>query len=239
MEQSLILSCVAEETMTESIGWLLKILLVVFTCLACILAISVNEGRLEDLANATRQATQLATALENRKPDSFPTGLGLTELQDRAAAISRRIDDITGQIIYGSSEARANFFDGFKPQIANWFHALSSDTNSFIIAISSCSLAFILSRLRQHITPRLKDMAFGYLCGLIALFIIKGGKSIITGGVNVAGADSSDPYGIAFFAAVAGLFSDQFFLLLQSTFERLAGAPDKTTQTKSSSSDGT
>jgi hypothetical protein len=108
------------------------------------------------------------------------------------------------------------------PWFVDRFHANSDTTNVMIIGLSACSIAFCATKLlgatrmpdpqlmKVFLSVTIFDVALGILTGLLTTFVVKSGSSALSS-TSLGAVDVSNPYGVAFVAAVVGLFMDRFY----------------------------
>jgi hypothetical protein len=113
-----------------------------------------------------------------------------------------------------------------KVGIADYFHANSDTTNVMIIGMSACAIAvsatklLAATKLPSHpaetifFSLTVFDIALGMLTGLLTTFVVKSGSNALSN-TSIGTVDVSNPYGIAFVAAVVGLFTEKFYSWLQ------------------------
>lgn len=122
-----------------------------------------------------------------------------------------------------NSEPRA---EGYKFRIADYFHARSDTTNVMIIGMSACAIAISATKLLAatkaldhkaetvFLSLTIFDVALGTLTGLLTTFVVKSGSNALSN-TSIGNVDVSNPYGVAFVAAVVGLFTEKFYSWLQ------------------------
>lgn len=183
-------------------------LLIAVLVIACILAISVNENRLDEVREIERRIQRNSQEIGSisGKPESAGR---IAELQSIAKGLDGTIGEINYRITYGSEQARQ------KPnkRLVDHFHGNSNATNLMIIGICACAIAFSVTRMRNREGLVIFDIGLGILTGLIATFFLRGGSAILSK-TALSGVDSTNPYGVAFFAALVGLFMDYFYAYL-------------------------
>jgi hypothetical protein len=116
--------------------------------------------------------------------------------------------------------------EGYKLRIADYFHAKSDTTNVMIIGMSACAIAvsatklLAATKLEDHkavtvfFSLTIFDIALGALTGLFTTFVVKSGSNALSN-TSIGNVDVSNPYGIAFASAAAGLFIEKFYSWLQ------------------------
>ena len=195
---------------------------------ACVLAISINQNRLEEMGfvEQTRLRNVERTAL-----------LGNTDaLSKEASDLRQQFYDLSYDRLYGKKTAREN-----PKRWADRLHANSDTMNLMIIGMCACPIGLCTGRLLTAIRIRdehratlteifrsvsIFDVFLGLLAGLLAIFVIKSGANVLSKTeifAKTGALDASNPYGVAFVAAVVGLFMDRFF----SGLEPLLGSLPK------------
>jgi hypothetical protein len=113
-----------------------------------------------------------------------------------------------------------------KVSMADYFHKNSDSTNVMIIGMSACTIAVSATRLLAAMklpshpaetiffSITMFDIALGALTGLLTTFVLKSGSNALSN-TSIGNIDVSNPYGVAFGAAVVGLFTDKFYSWLQ------------------------
>ncbi len=91
-----------------------------------------------------------------------------------------------------------------------------------IIGLSACAIAFCATKLlgatktpdahlmKVFLSVTIFDVALGILTGLLTTFVVKSGSSALSS-TSLGAVDVSNPYGVAFVAAIVGLFMDRFY----------------------------
>ena len=196
----------------------------------CVLAISIVHNRLED-TQFVRQALQrnseriaiLGSGAAN--PQIANGDARWTEefrsLLEETKYLNQRVIDLTHRQLYGDDALRQN-----PSRWADRFHAnANSDTmNVMIIGICACPVGLCAARLLAITTVRdqhkptlfqifssvsILDVFLGMLIGLLVTFVIKSGLNVLSK-TSFSTVDVSNPYGVAFVAAIAGFFVDKF-----------------------------
>jgi hypothetical protein len=195
----------------------------------CVLAISIVQNRLEEIRfveqmkqrNGERTA-MLGSAAANPKIEEANLKLAddFKVLWDEANTLNATVWSLNYKRMYGDQNARDD-----PRRWADRFHANSDATNLMIIGICACPIALCGARLLATITARAQhkpaflelfysvtvlDIFMGMLTGLLATFVMKSGSSILSKS-PLGSVDVSNPYGVAFVAALAGLFMDKFY----------------------------
>jgi hypothetical protein len=225
--------------LTSGLAYLVLIFLIVF----CVFAISINENRLQELRlieqTLQRNSEKIASLGSLANPDVGRTNPTLAndfrKLLDEANVLSRKVFDINYKRFYGDQKVRDKLLDKRKKAEWRWadrFHSNSDTMNLMIIGMCACSIALCAGRLvaamrirNQHqptlieifSSVTLFDVLLGLLTGLLVTFVLKSGSNILSK-TTLSTVDASNPYGVAFVTAIAGLFIDKFFSWLEQLF---------------------
>ena len=219
----------ANTMIASGVAYVALIVLVV----VCVLSISIVHNRLEEMrfveqklqANSQKIANLGSIAGDPKIASTYPKlaedfGALLDEVRD----LNKTVYDLTYKRLYGDKDARDN-----PKRWADRFHANSDTTNLMIIGICACSIAVCSAKLLAAATARgqpkptflelfssvtVLDIFLGMLTGLLATFVMKSGSNILSK-TSLASVDVSNPYGVAFVAAIAGLFMDKFYSWLE------------------------
>jgi hypothetical protein len=198
----------------------------------CVLAISIVHNRLEEMlfVEKQRQRNFERTAILGRgavNPQIAGTDSRWAEdfrmLGEEANKLNETVYSLTYKQLYGDKKARDD-----RKRWADRFHANSDTTNVMIIGMCACPIALAAARLLATATARghkptllelfssvtILDVFLGMLTGLLATFVMKSGSNILSK-TSIATVDVSNPYGVAFVAAIAGLFMDRFYSWLE------------------------
>lgn len=212
--------------MTWIVSGLAYFVLIVLV-VVCVLAISVTHNRFEEMrfveqkqqANSVEIAKLVGIADDPKIANAHPKlAQELGALLNEAAQHKQTVTDLTYKRLYGDKDARNN-----GKRWADRFHANSDTTNVMIIGTCACSIAVCAAKLLAAARGQPKpgfpelfssvtvlDIFLGMLTGLLATFVMKSGSTILSK-TSLASIDVSNPYGVAFVAAVAGLFMDKFY----------------------------
>ena len=205
-------------------------LVLAYLVILCIFAISINDNRLDEMRFVEQQIQQNAQKIAGfgRVAASPEFSRNHPELGEDFKKILKQSDDLTDKFwslsyarIYGDQSARDKVKKG-PAWLADRLHAKSDTTNVMIIGLSACAIALCATKLlaatkmadpqlmKIFLSVTIFDVALGILTGLLTTFVVKSGSSALSS-TSLGAIDVSNPYGVAFVAAVVGLFVDRFY----------------------------
>jgi hypothetical protein len=220
--------------LSSIIAWAALAIMVII----CVFAISINDNRLDEMRfieqtlqrNAEKIASLGRAAVDPEFNRSHPDmNQDYKKLLDEATHYTEKAHSLNYTRIYGSESERKKLTDpSMKSErgIADYFHAKSDTTNLMIIGMSACPIAVSATKLlagSRMPNPTFFDMflnlttfdiALGMLTGLLTTFVVKSGSNVLSN-TSIGAIDVSNPYGLAFAAAVAGLFVERFYSWLE------------------------
>lgn len=188
-----------------------------FSLLSLIFSVSVNQNRIQDLQDTTASLQQVNQELSTMSPNPADAAM-VPELNRQKLYYQQRIDDTTGTMNYGLGTALEKILKHKLVDPADYFHALSSETNLIVMGICSCMIAYSISKFLTQKAISLNELFFSMLTGMIGILVIRGSKSFLTSSATNS-MELTNPYGFSLMTALIGLYSDKFYTLLPSLFD--------------------
>jgi hypothetical protein len=226
------------DILSASLPFLLSLagyIVLAYLVILCIFAISINDNRLDEVRFVEQRMQQNSQRIASfgRAAISPELSGGHPELDEDIRKTLKQADDLRDKFwalsyarIYGDQSARDKVKGPEEKENSRWFadrfHGNSDTTNVMIIGLSACTIAFCATKLlgatkapdpqlmKVFLSVTIFDVALGILTGLLSTFVVKSGSSALSS-TSLGAIDVSNPYGVAFVAAVVGLFMDRFY----------------------------
>jgi hypothetical protein len=205
---------VAFEGITTPVDRLIACVLVVPISIFLMLSMTPVENRLQTQRVHDKNISALRGEINDLRRLQQSSEEARKEIAEREDKLSKELveqDSITMQIIWGSEEAR-NYYQSGYLGLGNMFNQYSSDNNLMIAAMTSATLACLLSVILNGQGSAILALGAGLAIGLFAVIAAKGTKAFLVAGYSQA--TELDPYSIMLLAFLAGAYQHRLLELL-------------------------